>query len=83
MDILTLKYTDIEWTHSKKPLLNTIKMAVLLGHNETARYVFNDAMQLSREETIEECINLALKKGSIFLASDLEIMKNEKILNKY
>ena len=60
----------------KEQLFDTMKMSLLLGYSDAARYVFNDALQLIRDETIEECIDLALKKDPFFLVVDFEMMKN-------
>ena len=62
-------------SYDKDMLFNTIRMSLLLGYNNAARYVFYDALQLNREEAIEECIDLALKRDSIFLAKDFENIK--------
>ena len=57
---------------SKEQLFDTIIMAIHHGYYNTARYLFYDALSLVRENTIEDCINLAIKKDADYLVKDIE-----------
>ncbi len=59
----------------KEQLFDSITMSLLLGHSNTARYVFNDSLRLAREKVIEDCIELALKNNAYYLARDIEKIK--------
>lgn len=62
----------------KEQFFDAITMSLRLGDRKTARHVFDDVLRLMREEVIEECIDLALKRDSFFLVGDLERMKIDK-----
>lgn len=67
---------------NEEQLFDAIRMSILLGYSNTARYVFNDALKLIREDIIDECIDLALKRNAFFLIVDLEKMKQDKLNGK-
>lgn len=56
-------------------LFDAITSAIKLGHCNAARYVFYDALSLAREEIIDNCVDLALKRRAYYLILDLEEMR--------